>query len=286
MEVFTLYAAQGDLVAVRVDNEALIIDAHMPDCDDITPEQIEESLDVFLAGRDVRGLVLTGLDCDHACPAGVERILTRYSPDWVMYPTYYKDSDSAAEVFRIIDRHQRRRAGTARPLTRHSVRVDKGGDCYLTGLADHFAFELFAPHVDDMDCSNNCSIVMKVTGLDANGFGYLITGDTETEAWDRINGRFGSLLSSPVMSAPHHGAATGCNATTVVFANPDTVLISAGVDNAYGHPDASAVRVYAAVARAVFSTNQVQGGINLFTRFQGDHFETHLVDHYAGAAAA
>jgi competence protein ComEC len=127
---------------------------------------------------------------------------------------------------------------------------------------------------------------MKVTGLDANGFGYLITGDTETGAWDRINGRFGSLLSSPVMSAPHHGATTGCNATTVVLVNPDTVLISAGVDNAYGHPDASAVRVYAAVARAVYSTYQAPCGTNLFTRLHGDQYETHLVDHYAGAAAA
>jgi beta-lactamase superfamily II metal-dependent hydrolase len=285
MEVFTLYAAQGDLAAVRAGAEAVIIDAHMPDCDHVTPPQVEESLDVFLTGRQVRGLVLTGLDKDHACPTGVERILTRYTPDWVMYPTYYKDTDAAAEVFRIIERHQRRRAGTARPLARHSVRVDKNGGRFLPGLANHLTFELFAPHSDDMDCSNNCSIVMKVTGLDANAFSYLVTGDTETGAWDRINARFGSLLSAPVKSAPHHGAASGCNATTVVLVNPDTVLISAGVENAYGHPDASAVQVYAAVARVVYSTNQTPGGTCLFTRRIGDTFETHLVDHFASAAA-
>lgn len=285
MEVFTLYAAQGDLAAVRAGDEAVIIDAHMPECDDVTPPQVEESLDVFVTGRQVRGLVLTGLDKDHACPAGVERILTRYTPDWVMYPTYYKDTETAAEVFGIIERHRRRRAGTARPLTRHSVRVDKGGGRFLPGLANYFAFELFAPHIDDMDCSNNCSIVMKVTGLDANGFSYLVTGDTETGAWDRINARFGTLPSAPVMSAPHHGAASGCNATTVMLVNPDTVLISAGVDNAYGHPGASAVRVYGAVAR-VFSTSQTPGGTCLFTRRNGDNYETHLVDHFPSAAAA
>src|SRR5829696_8358094 len=119
MDIFTLYAAQGDLAAVRAGNEAVIIDAHMPDCDDVTPSQIEQSLDVYLAGRHVRGLILTGLDKDHACPAGVDSILTRYLPDWVMYPTYYKDTDTATEVFKIIERHRQRRANTARPLVRH-----------------------------------------------------------------------------------------------------------------------------------------------------------------------
>lgn len=286
MEVFTLYAGQGDLAAVRAGNEAIIVDAHMPTCDDVTLPQVKESLDVFLAGRHTRGLVLTGLDKDHACPVGVELILTRYSPDWVMYPTYYKDTATAEEVFAIIERHVKRRAETARPLTRHSVRIDKGGGRFLTGLADLFTFEVFAPHIADMDCSNNCSIVMKITGMDATGFGYLVTGDTETGAWDRINARFGDLLSAPVMSAPHHGAANGCNPATVVLVAPDTVLISAGVDNAYGHPDAAAVRVYAAVARAVYSTNQVPGGTCLFTRRVGDSYDTRMVDHYPSAAAA
>src|SRR5271156_3486557 len=102
MDIFTLYVGQGSLAAVRAGSEAVIVDAHMPECDDITSEQIEKALEHYLAKRDVRGLILTGLDRDHACPAGVESILTRYQPDWVMYPTYYKDTDTASEVFRII----------------------------------------------------------------------------------------------------------------------------------------------------------------------------------------
>lgn len=286
MEVFTLYVAQGDLAAVRAGNEVVIVDAHMPACDDVTPPQVEESLDVFIGNRLVRGLILTGLDKDHACPAGVDTILTRYRPDWVMYPTYFKDTDTATEVFRIIERHQRQRAASGHPLTRHSVRVDNVGSRFLSGLATGFLFELFAPHAADMDCSNNCSIVLKLTGLDANGFGYLITGDTESGAWDRINARFGKALAAPVLSAPHHGAASGCNPTSVVLVDPDSVLISAGVDNAYGHPDPSAVRVYASVARAVYSTNQTQDGTCLLTRCVAGAYETHLVSHFPKAAAA
>ena len=81
-----------------------------------------------------------------------------------MYPTYYKDSDEAKRVFALhrcgaID-------GAARniPLQKVSVRVDKLPNRRLTGLSGKFDFELFSPHIEDMDCSNNCSIVLKLTG--------------------------------------------------------------------------------------------------------------------------
>src|SRR5713226_10744841 len=98
MDVFTLYVGQGSLAAVRAGNEAVIVDAHMPECDDVTSEQIEKSLNSYLSKSKVRGLILTGLDRDHACPAGVEYILSKYQPDWIMYPKYYKDTDTASEI--------------------------------------------------------------------------------------------------------------------------------------------------------------------------------------------
>jgi beta-lactamase superfamily II metal-dependent hydrolase len=258
----------------------VIVDAHMPECDDISSEQIEKSLDHYLAKSNVRGLILTGLDRDHACPAGVESILTRYQPDWVMYPKYFKDTDAAVEVFATITRHTNRRANSSRPLLRHSVRVDRVESRNLSGLAAYFSFELFSPHMDDMDSSNNSSIVLKLVGLDQNGFSYLITGDTETERWDSINRFFGKYLASDVMAVPHHGARTGLNAKTLLLVNPNTVLISAGVDNSYGHPYGVAVQAYQQVAKHVFCTIAEEGKC-LLTRRIGDDFHTHLVQHFA-----
>jgi hypothetical protein len=123
MDILTLYVAQGSLAAVRSGQEVLIIDAHMHDCDDVTQEEIEATLDVFIGSRTVRGLILTGLYKDHACPAGVDSILARYCPEWVMYPKCFKDTDAATEVFRIIDREVNRRGRTVRPLTRKWVRL-------------------------------------------------------------------------------------------------------------------------------------------------------------------
>lgn len=279
MDIFTLYVGQGALAAVRAGNEAIIVDAHMPECDDVNSEQIEKSLDHYLAKSNVRGLIITGLDRDHACPAGVESILTRYEPGWVMYPKVFKDTDAAGEVFDIITRHEKRRAKTLYPLVRHSVRVDKLESRNLTGLASYFTFELFSPHMNDMDNSNNSSIVLKLVGLDQNGFRYLITGDTETGRWDSINRYFGKYLASDVMAAPHHGARTGLNAKTLLLVNPNTVLISAGVDNSYGHPYGVAVQAYQEVAKHVFCTI-AENGKCLLTRRIGNDFHTHLVQHF------
>ena len=280
MDIFTLYVGQGSLAAVRAGDEAIVVDAHMPDGDDVTQGQIMQSLDSYLSKKKVRGLILTGLDKDHACPAGVEYILTKYEPDWVMYPKYYKDTDAASEVFDIIAKHEKRREKTSHPLARKSVRVDREDSRYLTDLATYFSFELFSPHMEDMDSSNNSSIVLKLTGLDQTGFSYLITGDTETERWDSINRFFGKSLSSPVMAAPHHGSINGVNARTLLLVKPHTVLINAGVDNSYGHPDGAAVKAYQAVAKHVFSTNASHEGICFFTRRVGDEYQTVPVRHF------
>lgn len=285
MDVFTLYVSQGSLAAARAGDEAIIVDAHMPECDDVCGDQIEQSLASYLAKSKVRGLILTGLDKDHACPAGVESILTTYEPDWVMYPTCWKDTDTASEVFRTIEAQVKRREKTSRPLTRKSVRVDKLDSRLLTGLAHNFTFELFSPHIDDMDSSNNSSIVLKLTGLDQSGFAYLITGDTETERWDGINRYFGKYLSAPVMAAPHHGSRNGVNAKTLLHVSPHTVLISAGVDNAYGHPDGVAVQAYRKVASQVFSTNADSEGTCFLTRQINGGFETHALRHFARRSA-
>lgn len=188
-------------------------------------------------------------------------------------------------MFDIITRDEKRRAKTTAPLVRHSVRVDKVESRTLSGLASYFTFELFSPHMDDMDNSNNSSIVLKLVGLDQNGFRYLITGDTETERWDSINRYFGKYLASDVMAAPHHGARSGLNAKTLLLVNPNTVLISAGVDNSYGHPYGVAVQGYQQIAKHVFCTI-AENGKCLLTRKIGDDFHTHLVQHFAPAEKA
>ena len=276
MDILTCYVGQGALSLVRNGGEAVFVDSFLPSSDEMLQLHVEAMLERMCRGHVATGLVLTGLDADHCCPNGVELILSRYEPRWIMYPKYFKDTDSAGEVFRIISKHEKRRRLTTNPLGLVSVRVDRVESRALTGLANQFGIELFSPHFEDMDSSNNCSIVLKLTGYGAKGFSYLITGDTENGRWERINAIFGDALRSHILAAPHHGSKNGACAQTILLVDPNTVLISAGVDNPYGHPDPQAVRAYRKVAKHLYATN-VEGGVSLFTKTDGPDFETRLV---------
>lgn len=285
MDVLTLYVGQGSLVGMRVGNEGIIVDAHMPEGDDVTPEEIQQSLTVYFRGTTVRGLILTGFDRDHAHPDGVEWILSHFTPDWVMYPKYFKETDSAGDVFASIQKHEKRRSGTVRPLGRHSVRLDRLDSREIMGLARKFSVELFSPHIEDMDSSNNCSIVTKIVGRDSTGFSYLVTGDTEIDRWETISRLFGKQLASDVMAAAHHGAVSGTYPKAIFDVNPNTVLISAGVDSQFDHPRGAAILAYQAVAKHIWATNAGGVGKNLLTRRDGADFKTTPFQHAAAPPA-
>ena len=273
MEVLTLYVGQGNFAVVRHGTQAIVVDTcWLTELSD----DIESMVGRFLQRRDLVGIVLTGFDNDHADPVGLAWLLEKYAPSWVMYPKYYKDTETAKLVFNVIRQHERRRQGTSNPLKCVSVRLDRLESRYLNDLTEEFQLELFSPHVEDMDNSNNCSIVLKVEGIGPGGFSYLVTGDTENPRWDRIVELFDGALDADVLAAPHHGSKNAAHPAMARAVMPNTVLISAGVDNQYGHPDSKAVKLYLYVAKHVLKTN-VGAGVSLLTKQLGNDFLTRRV---------
>jgi competence protein ComEC len=276
MNVITVNVGQGALSIIRHNHEAIIVDCRIPPSSDTTVAFVKQMFATSLKDHRVKGLILTGFDDDHTDVVGTAIVLQKYRPDWVLYPQYYKDTREAKSVFWLIDREEKKRQGTANPLRRISVRVDKVSNSKLPGLSTNFDFELFSPHIADMGCSNNSSIVLKVTGVGSAGFSYLITGDTETERWQSIARFFGDALKSHVLAAAHHGSINGVHPASLLHIDPHTVLISAGVDSQYGHPDAAAVKVYQRVAKYVYSTN-MEGGVSLLTQPGKSEISTTLI---------
>jgi beta-lactamase superfamily II metal-dependent hydrolase len=285
MNIITVNVGQGALAIVRHDKEAIIVDCRIPPSDDRTVAYVKDIMALSLKDHSVTGLILTGFDADHSEIVGASIVLRKYRPDWVMYPTYYKDSDEAKRVFALINAEEAARRQSSNPLKKVSVRLDKLANRSLTGLSSKFDFELFSPHVEDMDSSNNCSIVIKLTGLGARGFSYLITGDTENPRWERINKLFGSALKSHVLAAPHHGSKNATHPASLVNIAPHTVLISAGVDSQYGHPHPRALQVYSRVAKHVLATN-MEGGVSLLTQPGPTELTTTLISSVNTSVAA
>lgn len=252
MQIITLNVGQGHLSIVRNKTRAFIVDAHIPALDE-SYEFVKKALSKVLSSDgdkvNVEGLLLTGLDKDHAHARGVQWILNTYLPDWVVYPKYFKDTENATDTFKAIEN-----AKSAKKIQRFPVRLDTMPS--RSTSSDGFSFEFFSPHADDLTSSNNGSIVARVMSNDRSPGSLLITGDTEIGRWEQIHKRFKNKLKSDVLQAPHHGADNGAHEESIKAIAPHTVHISAGENAQYQHPHPNAVKLYRKHAKEVHCTKR------------------------------
>jgi competence protein ComEC len=253
MEIYTLNVGQGQFVVVTGNTQAFIVDTFVPlnPTNDII--NVKGALSKILEGKELVGLIVSGFDADHFNEIGMRIVLNKYRPNWIMYPKYFKETDTANACFKAIKSFE-----SQKEITRVSVSLSKNDSRFYTTLSTEFHFEVFSPHAADMNSSNNCSLVCKVKELSTDRT-YLITGDTENDRWDSIVKYFGNALKSDVLDAPHHGSKNGITKEAIFQIKPDTVLISAGVNNKYGHPDAEATKLFDLYARNWYSTCYGQG---------------------------
>ncbi len=106
------------------------------------------------------------------------------------------------------------------------------------------------------DDVNNCSIVLR---LYYNGQGLLFTGDAEAPIENAMMRVFKSGLESYALKVGHHGSRYSSTDKFLARVKPKVALISAGVNNVYGHPHKEALdRLIAAGATIFFTTGGTQ----------------------------
>ncbi|MNC24939.1 ComEC family competence protein [compost metagenome] len=123
------------------------------------------------------------------------------------------------------------------------------------------------PEVEDQ---NHESVVFR---LEMNGRGFLFTGDMDEAVEEDIiqAGLQAAILKAgpiEVLKVAHHGSKTATSAAWLKFWNPGAAVISAGVNNLYGHPNAGVLERLADADTAVYRTD-LQGEIQLRVRKKG-----------------
>ena len=94
---------------------------------------------------------------------------------------------------------------------------------------DELKIQIVSPVEHHYDDINDYSAVVKLTYKDTD---FLFAGDAQKYA----EGKITSDISADVLKVGHHGSDTSSGESFLEKVNPDYAVISAGVDNEYGHP--------------------------------------------------
>ncbi|MBT8391738.1 MAG: DNA internalization-related competence protein ComEC/Rec2 [Ignavibacteriaceae bacterium] len=81
--------------------------------------------------------------------------------------------------------------------------------------------------------TNNRSGVIKITYGDRS---FLFTGDLEKKAEEEYLFKYRDFLDSDVLKVSHHGSKTSTSEKFISYVKPDISLVSAGMNNSFGHP--------------------------------------------------
>jgi len=127
------------------------------------------------------------------------------------------------------------------------MRIHLGGGAYADILHPE-------ENVAQLRETNDASIMMRLVYGETE---FMLTGDAPSWAEDRVASRYGSTLASDVLKAGHHGSKTSTSPAFLAAVDPAIVVVSAGKDNSYGHPNEDVIaRILESGATLVSTINE------------------------------
>mgnify|MGYP000567989499 CR=1 FL=1 len=109
-----------------------------------------------------------------------------------------------------------------------------------------------------LEAGNEASVVLE---LKDGAFQMLLTGDLEGRGEEQLV-ESGTLESCPILKAGHHGSKNSGSEDFLQIVKPRLTLISAGIENRYGHPHAETLERLRGIGSEVLSTQEC-GAITL-----------------------
>jgi competence protein ComEC len=188
---------------------------------------LERSLDL---------VVETHPDADHI--TGLAAVLERYRVRAFMEPGFAPATDVARQL-------EAEASDVPRIVARRGMRLDLGGGAYA---------DILSPDRDpEGEDTNEGSIVMHLV---YGSTSFMLTGDLPAthEDWLLALDADDGELPTTVLKAGHHGSKYSTGDAWLAALRPSMVAISAGEDNAYGHPNPETLARIRQEGAALYST--------------------------------
>ena len=175
--------------------------------------------------RSIDVVVATHPDADHI--GGLPGVLSKYSVARFFEP----GKEGETSVYESLEASVDRERGIEEGVLRNGMRIHLGGGAYADILHPE-------ENVAQLRETNDASIMMRLVYGETE---FMLTGDAPAWAEDRVVQRYGPSLQSDVLKAGHHGSKTSTSPTFLSVVDPGIVVVSAGKDNSYGHPNVDVV---------------------------------------------
>lgn len=240
LEVYFFDVGQGDSELIRLPGgENILIDAGTSSTEDELVGELRslgaETLDLVVA---------THPHADHI--GGMAAVIDAFDVRQVVMPRISESDTPTTKTYENLLQSIADKGLTITPAEPGDELLSSGG-AVLTVLA---------PNGEDYGDLNNYSVVLRLTyGEDS----FLFTGDAE-EASEEEMLSLDWPLTATVLKCGHHGSETSTSPSFLDAVSPQYAVISCGVDNDYGHPDAVTLEKLEAAGAEVFRTDR-QGTI-------------------------
>ncbi len=256
-EIVMLDVGQGDAILIRSQGAALLVDTGNQDA----------KLSAALARHGVMsldGVVITHHDDDHCGSLPVLDSLVAQGEVLLSSPTFSCECDGCTELV----------ADAQRVAGQRGVSGISKGETIKVGRFTCFAVWPEAFSEEGGNADSLCLLVeYDAQGDGISEFSTLLTGDAEADQLDAMT-ESGLVGHVDVFKAGHHGSKNGVSEAAFETLSPKVALISAGLDNRYGHPSQEALDALEDVGAHIFRTDHMgdvtcrfsDAGIEVFTQ--------------------
>jgi competence protein ComEC len=244
MEVVFFDVGQGDSIFIETSLDHQILLDGGPDSKVL--EKLEREMPLF--DRTIDLVILSHSDSDHI--TGLPEVLKRYEVENILWNGAEKDSALLDEWKNLLSLE-----GANVFIAKRGLKISFGDSEYLDVL-----YPLESLEGELITNANNSSVVFKLTYGETS---FLFPGDiSRSVEMDILDS--GADLDSDVLKIAHHGSKTSTSRDFLSVVSPNAAVISCGVDNSYGHPNAETLEVLEEYGINIFRTD-LQGDIKLIS---------------------
>ncbi len=181
-------------------------------------------------------VAVTHPDTDHV--AGLVDVLERYDVGMILETPVEHDASAA----RAFDR-----AAEAEGADVISAQAGQ-----LIQLGASTTVRILSPEGDTTNWESNASsIILQVVYGEIE---FMLTGDAPSGIEDYLVGAYGTSLTSDVLKLGHHGSKTSTGENFLQTVKPDFAIVSASIDNRYGHPSSDVINRTSKAGVKILST--------------------------------